>query len=268
MQQAPLKNRRIKGEGYDSSKGKAKFQVAREERVKGSPIIPMNDKQRAYLKALEDNVPVIIATGYAGTSKTYIPTKFACNQYLNNSVYKIAFTRPAVSNSKSLGYFAGSKEEKMSVWLTPVLSTIKETLGSEPTELAIKREDLFMIPLEVIKGVSLSSTVPDKRYFLICDEAEDLSIDEVKKIITRVGKNCTLVLAGDVTQSELKERSGLKWLIEFVARHQLNEFVHIDFNHVNDIVRSDTVKKFITCLERDLRDEKKNDNQKTKTDEI
>ena len=185
------------------------------------------------------------------SSKTYIPTKFACLEFLSDRVYKIAFSRPAISNSRSLGYFGGSKDEKMEVWLAPVLSTVKQVLGSEETNIAVKREDLMFYPLEIIKGLSLGSNDANRRMYFIVDEAEDLSIDEVKKIVTRIGKNCTLVLAGDVTQSELKESSGLKWLINFVERHNMKDFVHIDFNDVNDIVRSNTVKTFITCLERD-----------------
>ena len=185
------------------------------------------------------------------SSKTYIPTKFACLEFLHDRVYKIAFSRPAISNSKSLGFFSGDAVEKMSIWLAPVLSTVKQVLGSEETNIAIKREDLMFYPLEIIKGLSLGSNDANRRMYFIVDEAEDLSIDEVKKIVTRIGKNCTLVLAGDVTQSELKESSGLKWLIRFVERHNMKDFVHIDFNDVNDIVRSNTVKTFITCLERD-----------------
>ena len=146
----------------------------------------------------------------------------------------------------------------MSLWLGPVLSVCKERLGREETDIYIKREDITFIPLEVIKGTSLSSNDPNRPIVFLVDEAEDLSKDEVIKLITRVGKNCKLILAGDILQSELKDSSGLKWLIEFVQRHQLKNFVHIDFNNVNDIVRSDTVKQFITCLQRDVKSSKEN----------
>ena len=217
----------------------------------------MNERQREYLSYLEDQVPVIIATGYAGTSKTYIPTRFACNEYLSDRVYKIVFSRPAISNSKSLGYFAGDKNEKMEIWLAPVLNVVKETLTTPATTIAIKNEDILFYPLEIIKGLSLGSTKDGKHLYYIVDEAEDLSIEEIKKIITRIGKNCTLVLAGDVTQSELSERSGLRWLINFVKKHNLKRFKHIDFNNVNDIVRSDVVRDFIVALEKDNKEEKK-----------
>lgn len=247
--------------GHDASNAKDKYKEQREEFVRANKITPMNKKQASYLHALQDpDISVIVATGHAGTSKTFIPTAFSCLEYLQNRVYKIAFSRPAISNSKSLGFFAGDKNEKMSIWLAPVLSTVKQYLNSGVTEIAIKKEDIVFYPLEIIKGLSLGSTVEGRRMFFIVDEAEDLTIDEVKKIITRVGKNCTLVLAGDITQSELKENSGLKWLINFYGKHDLKGFYHVDFNDVNDIVRSDTVKSFITALQRETKTKKEETN--------
>lgn len=186
-----------------------------------------------------------------GTSKTWMPTAWACNQFLQNRLYKFVLSRPAISNSKSLGFFTGDAVEKMSIWLGPVLSVVKERLSKEQTELAIKREDITFIPLEVIKGTSLSSNDPNRPIVFLIDEASDLTKEEVIKLVTRVGKNCKLILAGDILQSELNEHSGLKWLIDFKYRHNLKEVHHIDFNDINDIVRSDTVKRFITCLQRD-----------------
>lgn len=254
MQQSPIRERRKKGQGHnaDDRHAKSKFIEQRLEEVKSKPIVPMNKKQAEYLAALEDSsCSIIIATGYAGSSKTYIPTSWACNQLLQNRLHKFILSRPAISNSKSLGFFAGSMEEKSSIWLAPVLSTVKERLGLERTSIAIRREDISFLPLEIIKGASLGSDNPTRPVVFLMDEAEDLTIDEVIKVCTRVGKHCTLILAGDILQSELKERSGLRWLIDFKNKHNINEITHIDFNDVNDIVRSDIVKKFVTCLQRD-----------------
>lgn len=180
-----------------------------------------------------------------------MPTAWACNQMLQNRLTRFVLSRPAISNSKSLGYFSGDHVEKMSLWLGPVLSVLKERVGKERTELYIKREDVTFVPLEVIKGSSLGSEDRTKPIVFLVDEASDLTKDEVIKICTRIGKNCKLILAGDLLQSELSERSGLKWLIDFKNKHNIKEIHHIDFNDTNDIVRSDVVKRFITCLQRD-----------------
>ena len=244
--------------GHDSSKGKSKFQEEREERAQTKELKPMSKKQADYLKALQDpDISVIIALGKAGSGKTILPVAYACLELLNNRVYKIALSRPAISNSKSLGYFSGPMAEKISLWLTPVLSVIKQYLGSGATEIAIRNEDITFYPLEIIKGLSLSSTDPNKRMYFIVDEAEDLTKDEIIKIVTRVGKNCTLVLAGDVTQSELKASSGLKWLAEFYQKYDLKGFYNVDFNSFEDIVRSDTVKNFLIALNREEKENNK-----------
>lgn len=251
MQQSPNKEKRYKGQGHQGSKGKPKFQNDRIEKAKAQTIVPMNEKQKIYLKALQEGVPIIVVTGFAGSSKSFIPTKYSCLQLLQDRLYKFVLTRPAISSSKSLGYFTGDAVQKSLVWLAPVLSTVKEVLGQERTELAIKREDITFIPLEVIKGASLSSNDPNRPIIFLVEEASDLTKDEIIKLVTRIGKNCTLVLAGDILQSELKEKSGLAWLLQFMKNNNLSDnFVHIDFNHVNDIVRSDVVKEFITHLHR------------------
>lgn len=190
----------------------------------------------------------IFVTG--NSSKTYLPTAYACQEFLRDRVGQIVFSRPAISNSKSLGFFSGDKNEKMEVWLAPVLSVVKEQLGTNITEIAIKREQIVFYPLEVIKGLSLKGENPNQQVYYIVDEAEDLTQEEIVKIVTRIGKHCTLVLAGDITQSELKENSGLKWLIEHIQKHQIKNFFHVDFNDPNHIVRSNLVRDFIISMSK------------------
>lgn len=239
---------RTKGTKRDSTKIKPKFQEQRLDEVNSNPLKPLNSKQSEYIDLLEEK-PVVVALGYPGTSKTYIPTVMASDLFKLGSINKLIFTRPAISSSKSIGYFSGTIEEKLSPWLGAVLPILKERLGVGMYELALTRGDIEFVPLEVIKGMSISDA------WLICEEASDLTKDEVIKIITRMGKNSTLVLAGDVRQSELKNTSGLVWLKDFIERHSLTEnFGLIDFNSVDDIVRSNAVKQFITCI---VRDEKK-----------
>lgn len=232
--------------GHASSRTpKPKFEREREDQTLTNPLRPLNAKQRTYMELL-DTRDVILATGHPGTSKTYLPTAMACDLLRLGRIDKIIFTRPNISNSKSLGFFAGSLEEKMANWLAPVLSVVKERMGAGALEVALKHGDIQFQPLETIKGLSVSDG------WLICDEAEDLTIDEVKKIITRVGSNCKLIMAGDITQAELGEKSGLRWFTQFVQRQSLSDIVgHVDFNNPNEIVRSEAVKRFVIALGRD-----------------
>lgn len=241
------KTRKEKAESGERRVVKDKFMEQREEAVKAKPLVPVNKRQQEYIDLLKEK-PVVIATGYAGTSKTYIPTVMAADLYKLNQIQKIIITRPAVSTSKSVGYFKGTAEEKLAVWLNSVIPIFKERLGAAMFTLALETQDIEFVPLEVIKGMSINNA------WVLCEESSDLTKDEVIKLVTRMGKNSKLVLSGDIRQSELKGDSGLSWVSKFVQRHNLSSnFGFIDFNDVNDIVRSDSVKQFIVALVRDER---------------
>lgn len=246
MQQQPTR-KRSKNTKRDPSKIKPKFQEQRQQEIERNPLRPLNGKQKYYIELLETK-DIVVATGYAGSSKTYCPTVMACDKFRLGEINKIIFTRPAVSTSKSLGYFSGSAIEKASMWLGGVIPILKDRLGVAPLEIALTDGDIEYLPLEVIKGMSINDA------WLIVEEASDLTKEEVIKIITRMGKNSKLVLAGDVRQSELKQELGLVWLSKFIQRHNMSDnFGFVDFNQTSDIVRSESVKKFITAL---LKDEK------------
>lgn len=247
MAQAPRKTRARKAEEGSGRVVKEKFLEERKERINKKPLMAMSKKQQEYIDILVEK-PVVIATGFAGTSKTYIPTVMAADLYNLGQIDKIIVTRPAVSSSKSVGYFKGSEIEKMQVWLNSVIPIFNERLGKAEFEIALAAKDIEFVPLEVIKGMSINNA------WVLVEESSDLTKEEVIKLVTRMGKNSKLVLSGDIRQAEIKEGSGLKWIAEFVQRHDLSKnFGFVDFNDVNDIVRSDAVKQFIIALTRDER---------------
>lgn len=251
MKQAAKTTRKTRSDAGTTRVVKDKFLEERKQHVQAKPLVPLNKRQQEYIELLSEK-PVVIATGYAGTSKTYIPTVMASDLYKLGQINKIIITRPAVSSSKSVGYFKGSEIEKMSVWLNSVIPIFNERLGKAEFEIALAAKDIEFVPLEVIKGMSINNA------WVLVEEASDLEKDEVIKMITRMGKNSKLVLAGDIRQAELKGTSGLKWVSEFVVKHNLSEnFGFIDFNDVNDIVRSDAVRQFIVALVRDEREQQK-----------
>lgn len=226
---------------------KEKFMQERENIIKCNPLVPMNKKQAQYIEMLKEK-PVVIATGFAGSSKSYIPTVMAADLYRTNQIEKIIVTRPAISSSKSVGFTSGDFSTKMTMWLGAVVPLFKERMGEAAYNIAIERGDIQFIPLEVIKGMSINNA------WVLVEEASDLTKEEVIKLVTRVGQNTTLTLAGDIRQSELRGESGLSWISKFVERHNLSEdFGFVDFNDVNDIVRSNSVRKFIVALTRDER---------------
>ncbi len=235
------RTRRVKetlGEGRNISD---KHMEERKERFVA--VQTMIDLQAQYIQMCKE-LPVIIATGYAGSSKTYIPTCIAAEKWYLGEIEKIYLLRPAVSDSASLGFFGGSLIEKSKNWLMPVLDTLYEKLGRSVVDLAIERGDIEPIPLQVIKGRSL------KNCFIICEEAEDITQKEFVKIITRGGVNSTLVLAGDILQTDLKGNNGLQLAIELYGENPDLPWGFVDFNRPSDIVRSEPVKKAILALRR------------------
>ena len=217
-----------------------------EERKNVPPLKPMNDLQAEYIRLINTK-SLIIATGFAGTSKSYIPTVMACDKWRAGDIDKIYLSRPAVSESKSVGFFKGSHIEKMSIWLLPILSTMYERLGKNVVDLAIASGDIAFIPLETIKGMSFG-----KSTFVIVDEAEDITTKEAKSIVTRQGGG-TMVLAGDLEQAALNEKSGLAWLKKMVEKNACLEDTtgFVDFNRPSDIVRSDACKAWILAMRRE-----------------
>lgn len=227
---------------------KEKFVEAREEgrtqNQNTAPLKPRNDKQAAYIQSINEN-PLTVATGFAGTAKTYIPTVMACDAYLKGTIDKIVFTRPNVSNSKSLGMFKGSAIEKMEMWLMPVISILRDRLTTGGLETAIENGNIVYMPLEVVKGYSA------EKCFFILDEGEDITEDEARKIVTRQGRGCKMVISGDVSQSELKDRSGLKWITHMVENYPKLQAGFIDFNHEDDIERGEACKQWIIAIEKE-----------------
>lgn len=229
--------------GTEKPAPKDKFAEARKV---VSPLVPMNELQAEYIRLINTK-KCVIATGYPGTSKSFIPTVMACDKLRSGEIKRLYLTRPNISNSKSLGYFSGDHIQKMSMWLLPILTTMYDRLGRNVVELLIKSGDVQFVPLETIKGMSFG-----KDTFVICDEAEDLTQDEIKSVLTRQGGG-TMVLAGDLEQSALKTGSGLAFAKRMVERYaELEDYTgFVDFNRPSDIVRSNECKAWILAMRKE-----------------
>lgn len=214
-----------------------------ERKEKFQSVKPMNDLQAEYIRFCWES-PVVIATGFAGSSKSYIPTCVAAEKWYLGEIDKIYLIRPATSSSKSLGYFSGSLVEKAKNWLAPILDTLYEKLGRNVTELAIESGAIEFIPLEIVKGRSL------KNCYIICDEAEDLTVKEFVKVVTRLGENATMVFAGDILQTDLKEENGLSLALKMKEEDVNLPWSFVDFNRPSDIVRSKATREAILAFRR------------------
>lgn len=150
-----------------------------------------------------------IVLGPAGTGKTFIASTIAADRLRNNDVRKIILTRPNVPGGRSLGFFPGTIEEKIGPWVVPFTSVIFERMGQGAFDNA----------------------------FVILDEAQNTTSAEMKMFLTRLGKGCTIVVNGDVAQSDLKGDCGLKTALHLATKHHLPVSL-VEFQ-IDDIVRSD-----------------------------
>lgn len=221
---------------------KDKFQEKNEDTINAKPLRPLNQLQSEYIHNCKTK-PYNIATGYAGSSKTYIPTRLAIEYYLKGDIEKIVIVRPAVSDSKSLGFFGGDLITKSKNWILPVLDVLEEFLGKNRVEYMLIHGDIVPVPLETIKGRSFNNS------FIIVDEAEDLTKKEFIKCLTRLGKNSTMCFCGDILQGDLRGSSGLSFGLDLADDDSLHHLWGVvNFDEPDDIVRSDSVKQTIVRL--------------------
>lgn len=199
-------------------------------------LLPKNEKQKEYIDALKHSNQVIVL-GPAGTGKTYCVATFAANEYHLKNIDKIVITRPHVSVGKEIGFLPGTLEEKSQPWALPVLDVLVKHLDKGVVETALKNGNIEVAPLALMRGRSFENS------FVIVDEAQNITLPELKMLVTRIGEGSTLVLNGDVQQSDLKEGDGLSKLVHLTKKHMLPIPI-VEFG-VNDIVRSDICKTWI-----------------------
>jgi len=206
------------------------------ETKKTSGITPKTDKQKAFLDHLNQNSQVFVL-GPAGTGKTYVTATYAADQYTLKAIDKIVITRPHVAVGKDLGYLPGTLEEKTYPWALPVLDVLEKHWGKGMLETAIKNGNVEMAPLALMRGRSFDNA------FIIVDETQNITTHELKMLLTRVGEGSTIVLNGDVQQSDLKEADGLSKVIHLAKKHMIPVPI-VEFG-VEDIIRSDICAQWV-----------------------
>lgn len=210
-----------------------------EGKAKQVNLTAMNDNQKLYINAIETHNQVLVL-GPSGCGKTFIAATIFANWYAAKEIDKIIITRPNVSVGKDLGYFPGTLEEKFTPWAMPVLEVLVEQLGKGVVETGIKNGNIEMAPLATMRGRSFKNAA------ILCDESQNLTIEEIKMLLTRIGEGCSVVLNGDIQQSDLKGQSGLSKVIHMAKRYNIDAIV-IEFG-VDDIVRSSVCKQWIEAF--------------------
>lgn len=213
---------------------KTNYKGATAKKVSG--IVPKTNKQKELLDALKESSQVFIL-GPAGTGKTYVTATHAADLYTTKEIDKIVITRPHVAVGKELGFLKGDLQEKTMPWALPVLDVLEKHLGKGVVETGIKNGNIEMAPLALMRGRSFDNA------FIIVDETQNITTHELKMLLTRVGEDTTIVLNGDIQQSDLKEADGLSKVIHLAKKHMLPVPI-IEFG-VDDIIRSDICAQWV-----------------------
>ena len=227
------------------AKPKARSRKAAEPTYKGaakkktSGIVPKTENQGKLIKAITESSQVIVF-GPAGTGKTYVTATLASDMYLTKQIEKIVITRPMVSVGKDIGILPGELLDKVAPWALPVLDILIKHLGKATVEIALKSGNIEIAPLALMRGRSFDDA------FIICDEAQNVTTAELKMLLTRVGEDTTIVLNGDVQQTDLKGDSGLITITNVAKKHKIPVPV-IEFN-LDDIVRSDICAMWVRAF--------------------
>lgn len=210
--------------------------------VTGKPVKAKTLGQRKYIDAIRENT-ITIGVGPAGTGKTYLAVAMAVRAFRAHEVNRIILTRPAVEAGEKLGFLPGDLQNKVDPYLRPLYDALFDMLGSENFAKYVERQNIEVAPLAYMRGRTLDDS------FIILDEAQNTTPEQMKMFLTRLGFNSKAIITGDVTQIDLPDsrRSGLVEVVR-VLKH-VKDISIIHFNE-KDVVRHHLVQEIIKAYEK------------------
>lgn len=210
-------------------------------KTKKGLLTPRNPHQKAYVKHVL-KYDVIFGIGPAGTGKTYLAVACAVDALEKNLVRRIVLTRPAVEAGEKLGFLPGDLSQKVDPYLRPLYDALFEMLGYDKVEKYLERGIIEIAPLAYMRGRTLNDA------FIILDEGQNTTVEQMKMFLTRIGFNSKAVITGDVTQVDLPrgQYSGLKHAIDVLSDV---DAISMNFFDAKDVVRHPIVQKIVLAYE-------------------
>lgn len=209
---------------------------------KGKPLKPKTLGQRVYVDNIRKK-DVVFGIGPAGTGKTYIAVAMAVNSFKNKEVQKIILARPAVEAGERLGFLPGDLQDKVDPYLRPLYDALYDVLGRDAALRLKEKEAIEVVPLAYMRGRTLDNS------FIILDEAQNTTREQMKMFLTRMGFGSKVVVTGDITQIDLPKgkKSGLVEAAKVLKNVDGIEFCHLKDS---DVVRHELVKKIINAYDK------------------
>ncbi len=210
-------------------------------KTKRGVVKPRNTNQQSYVHNIVSN-DISFGIGVAGTGKTYLAVACAVEALERQEVRRILLTRPAVEAGEKLGFLPGDLSQKVDPYLRPLYDALFEMLGFEKVEKLIERNVIEIAPLAYMRGRTLNDA------FIILDESQNTTVEQMKMFLTRIGFNARAVITGDITQVDLPRgaKSGLRHAIEV-----LDDIPGISFNYFQskDVVRHPVVARIVDAYD-------------------
>jgi len=209
--------------------------------AKGRQIRAKTHGQQQYIKAMRENT-IVFGIGPAGTGKTFLAVAMAVNAFKEKQVSRIIITRPAVEAGEKLGFLPGDLQDKVDPYLRPLYDALYEIMGAETYHKYLEKGMIEVAPLAYMRGRTLDDS------FIILDEAQNTTPEQMKMFLTRIGFGSKAVVTGDITQIDLSgdKKSGLKEVIKILKGIKGLDFI---FLSEKDVVRHELVQKIIKAYE-------------------
>jgi phosphate starvation-inducible PhoH-like protein len=217
------------------------FQKAVPVSSRKRPVAPKNETQRRYIEAIRQ-YDIVFGIGPAGTGKTYLAMAMAVSALLRREVSRIILVRPAVEAGEKLGFLPGDLYEKINPYLRPLYDALYDMIESEKANKLVERGDIEIAPLAFMRGRTLNDS------FIILDEAQNTTSEQMKMFLTRLGFNSKTVITGDITQIDLPSGRG-SGLIEVQNILEGIEDIRFVYFTNKDVVRHKLVQQIIKAYE-------------------
>ena len=215
--------------------------------TKAGVITGRSDNQKEYLHNIVTH-DINFGIGPAGTGKTFLAVACAVEAFLNDRVRRLVLVRPAVEAGERLGFLPGDLSEKVDPYLRPLYDALYDMLGHNKVEKMLEKNEIEVAPLAFMRGRTLNDA------YVILDEAQNTTVEQMKMFLTRTGFNTTVVVTGDITQIDLRpgEKSGLKHAMEI-----LQDIKGISFSWFKskDVVRHSLVQKIVDAYDKPKRED-------------